>query len=139
LSAYEEATLASGDAANADQASLENSPRIVFVSIDPDRDTPEVIGEYLSRFDMPVTGLTGEIEALDDISAEYGVVFYKEFPEGVDPEAPEPADSYAVVHTGTVFLVDALGMVRATYREPFSPEDIAWDLRLLDEEVVVEE
>jgi protein SCO1/2 len=130
LEAYE-------DLAPENDSSAPKSPaQVIFVSVDPDRDTPEAISDYLSRFDMPVTGLTGELAELDEIVAEWGVVYYKEYPEGVDPESAEAAQNYSVVHSGTVFLIDELGMVRVTYRDPFLPEDIAIDLRVLDEEAL---
>lgn len=73
---------------------------IVFVSVDPERDTPAEIGHYLTMFDAPIIGLTGTPAQLARIVDAYHV-FYEKVPlEGGD---------YVIDHTATVFLMDAVG------------------------------
>jgi len=78
---------------------------IVFVSVDPERDTPAEIGNYLSMFATPIIGLTGTPAELARIVKAYHV-FYQKVPiEGGD---------YVVDHTATVFLMDASGRFFST-------------------------
>lgn len=73
---------------------------IVFVSVDPERDTPEEIGRYLTMFGTPIIGLTGTPAEIERIVKAYHV-YYKKVPiEGGD---------YVVDHTATVFLMNADG------------------------------
>lgn len=74
--------------------------KIVFVTVDPGRDTPEQLALYLSNFDH-VIGLTGEPASIDRIKTAYGV-----FSEVVGD--PGSAD-YLVNHTASVYLLDAEG------------------------------
>ncbi|WP_051332642.1 SCO family protein [Cucumibacter marinus] len=80
--------------------------RIVFVSVDPERDTPELIANYLTSFPGEVVGLTGDQSAIDQISTAYGVVAEK-----VDAEG---ASDYLVNHTATVFMLDENGQFAGT-------------------------
>ncbi|MFC3713243.1 SCO family protein [Sphingoaurantiacus capsulatus] len=78
---------------------------IVFVSVDPERDTPAEIGHYLTMFDTPIIGLTGNPAQLKAIVDAYHV-FYEKVPiEGGD---------YVVDHTASVFLMDADGRFFST-------------------------
>ncbi len=74
--------------------------KIVFVTVDPRRDTQAQMALYLSNFDH-VIGLTGDADATDRIKADYAV-----FSEVVgDPNS----DDYLVNHTASVYLIDAKG------------------------------
>lgn len=81
-----------------------------FVSIDPERDTPAVLGEYVSWVSDRITGITGTPEEIDKIAKAWGV-HYERIPlEGAD---------YTMDHTASVFLLDAKGEFQGTiaYRE----------------------
>lgn len=80
---------------------------LVFVSVDPEQDRPEDIGQYLTLFDAPIIGLTGTDAQLQEIARAYRVVFRK-VPQG------ESADDYTMDHTATVFLMDADGQFAGT-------------------------
>ena len=97
----------------------------IFVSVDPERDTPEVIKEYLSVFDPRITGLTGTPEQLAKFAANYGV-YYEKVPTG--------DDDYTMNHTAGVLLFDASGGFRgiADYHE--NPDDAEAKLRRLAED-----
>ena len=77
---------------------------IYFVSVDPARDTPEVLASYLSPFDPRIVGITGSQAQIDDMAAKYRV-FVERQGEGRD---------YNVNHTATTFLVDAQGRMFGT-------------------------
>lgn len=79
----------------------EEDLRIVFVSVDPDRDTPESIGEYLSAFSSPIVGLTGTDEQIENVKQVFSI-----FSEKVqDPGATE----YLVNHTASVLMLNKDG------------------------------
>ncbi len=75
--------------------------RIVFVSVDPERDSLENLKEYLSAFGSPVIGLTGTQENIDNAKRVFSV-----FSEKV---ADAGASEYLVNHTASVFMIDAEG------------------------------
>ena len=83
---------------------------IVFVSVDPERDTPAEIGNYLQLFDTPVVGLTGSQAQLDQVKKQYGIYSRK---------VEQPGGGYSVDHTATVILLDRNGQFVAT----LSPEE----------------
>ena len=103
--------------------------RIVFVSVDPERDTTDKIGAYVKAFHEGAIGLRGELPLIESIAEDYGVQFAKEWAEGDDPETAP----YTMAHTATVFLIDPFGQLRAGFLNP-TPEDVAHDLRLILEE-----
>ncbi len=71
-------------------------PDVVFVSVDPYRDTPERIGDYLSNFDPEFIGVTGSDEALAPLVKALGVTVHKNERDG---------EYYNVVHNGTVYVI----------------------------------
>lgn len=83
---------------------------IVFISVDPERDTPAEIGNYLKLFDTPVIGLTGTQAQLDQVKKQYGIYSRK---------VEQPGAGYSVDHTATVILIDRNGQFVAT----LSPEE----------------
>mgnify|MGYP001143060700 FL=1 len=84
--------------------------RAWFVSIDPERDTPEVLGDYVSWVSDRITGITGDPDQIDRLADAWGV-FHEKVPlEGGD---------YTMDHTASVFLLDRQGRFQGTiaYRE----------------------
>ena len=79
----------------------------VLVSVDPARDTPQRLGEYVEFFDPGFVGLTGGEDELQSVARRYGAQF--EIPEG------QPEDSYLVNHSTIGYLIDPAGQVRALY------------------------
>ena len=71
-------------------------PDVVFVSVDPYRDTPERIGDYVSNFDPGFIGVTGSDEALAPLLGALGVTVHKNERDG---------EWYNVVHNGTVYVI----------------------------------
>ncbi|HUV26664.1 MAG TPA: SCO family protein [Anaerolineales bacterium] len=79
----------------------------VFVTVDPERDTPERMRKYLTNFDPEIIGLTGERNELEPVWASYGV--YQAKAEG-------PSDEYYLVdHSSRVYVIDPDGNLRLTY------------------------
>jgi protein SCO1/2 len=97
--------------------------QVVMVSIDPERDTPEVLKTYMAYFDPSYIGLTGTEDEILAAATPYGVYFQKH--EG------SPATGYLVDHTTTVMAIDKEGYLRLFYPYGTAGEDIAADLRYL--------
>ena len=95
--------------------------QVLFVSVDPKRDTPERMAAYLSHFSPSFVGLTGSPEEVARVAAAYGV--YIRITDG-----PTPAD-YIVDHTSMVIAIDETGIVRVLFPFGTSAPDIAADLR----------
>ena len=97
--------------------------QMVFISVDPERDTPEVLKGYVPFFDSSFVGLTGTPEQIAAVAKDYGV-FY-------DAHPLEGTDDYTVDHSSTVFMLDPEGKLIATYRHDqlANGEAMAEDLR----------
>lgn len=78
---------------------------IVFVSVDPERDTPAEIGNYLKLFNTPVVGLTGNANQIEQVKKQFGIYSRK---------VEQPSGGYSVDHTATVILLDRNGEFVAT-------------------------
>lgn len=79
--------------------------RVLFVSVDPTRDTPEFMARYLQSFDRHITGLTGTEAEIGAISKEYRIYYKK---------VPTDDGDYTMDHTTTMFLMDADGQFAGT-------------------------
>lgn len=97
--------------------------RWVFVSMDPDRDTPEVTLNYARQFDSSFVGVTGTTEELDALKRAWGIAAY--------PEGDTRENDYTVAHPAYTFVVDRDGKLRYLYEPGVSGEDLAKDLRKL--------
>ncbi|GAB5426904.1 MAG: SCO family protein [Devosia indica] len=80
--------------------------RIIFVTVDPERDTPEMVKAYVEGFDPSVIGLVGSVEETEKAKAAFGV--FSEKSGDVDSEF------YLVDHTALTFLIDADGTFEGT-------------------------
>ena len=107
-------------------AKMRADTQIVFVSVDPQRDTPERIDSYVSFFSDRAIGLTGEEPALRELSKRYRTTF------GYDE--PDAEGNYNVSHSGAVYVFDREGKARLLIRPELSVEDIRTDLVALAEE-----
>jgi protein SCO1/2 len=96
-------------------------PGVVFVSVDPGRDTPESLARYVAHFDPSFTGVTGNATAISRLTESLGVAVI------IGPPAEE--GSYAVDHTAAVFLVDPEARVTALFGTPHDTATIAGDFR----------
>jgi protein SCO1/2 len=100
----------------------EQQPRVVLVSVDPERDTPPVLKEYLEGFDPSLRGITGSVEGIDAFASALGVAHSK---------IPMGGDQYMVDHTSVVMVIDPLGRRAAIFSPPLEPAAIADDYRRL--------
>ena len=92
----------------------------LFITVDPERDTPAVIKDYLSSFDPHLRGATGDRAAVDSVEKAYRVYAKKVPTEGGD---------YTMDHTALVYLMDKQGRFVAPFSLKRRPEDAAAYLR----------
>lgn len=97
--------------------------KVVFVTVDPERDTPERVQEYVDHFSTSFIGLSGEESELTKVWSDYGI-----FREKVDSES---ATGYLVNHTARILLIDRNGDLRISFPYDAPVEDIIHDLKLV--------
>lgn len=81
--------------------------QILFVSVDPDRDTPAEMARYVGLFDDPVIGLTGSPDQVGEVARQFGIAARK-------VPGHHGGDDYGVEHTATVLLFDRAGKLAGT-------------------------
>jgi protein SCO1/2 len=95
--------------------------QVIFVTVDPARDTAPQMRRYLAAFDPTFLGATGDPEELAEVREAYGVTAER---EGDGPD-------YAMAHTSGIFLIDPAGRLRAMMPFGRDPTDFAHDVALL--------
>jgi protein SCO1/2 len=93
--------------------------RALFVTVDPERDTPKVMKDYLSSFDPHLIGLSGTPEAVEKMTKAYRVYSRK---------VPTKDGDYTMDHTALVYLMDKQGRFVAPFNLKRKPEEAAADL-----------
>jgi len=91
--------------------------RVIFVSVDPDRDTPEVLARYMEYFDKRFIGLTGSKDQIDGVTRQFGAGYIME-------PARAPGE-YLISHTSSIFLIDPEANLTASFSPPHDPATIA--------------
>jgi len=94
----------------------------IFVSVDPKRDTPAALKEYVSYFHTGFIGVTGTPDQINALAHQIGVLYT------IDDEESKGSD-YEVVHNSTIFLVDPEGRLYGRFSPPQNPEVIAKTFR----------
>lgn len=97
--------------------------QVIMITVDPERDTPDALADYVSRFDPTFVGLTGTTEAIDAAGQPFGVFYQRN--EGSE------ATGYLVDHSTRTYLIDPAGNARVAYPHDATVEDIVADLRWL--------
>ncbi len=101
---------------------LDEDIRFVFLSVDPERDTPEQLAQFVSYFNADFIGVTGTPEGIEQITRQLGVLHIRAQPE-------EGASGYLVDHSASVFLFDPDGRYHAVFSPPLSADAIAGDFK----------
>ena len=81
----------------------------LFITLDPGRDTAERMRQYAGFFHPGIIGLTGDTEAIGDVTARYGIAWERK-------ASPESALGYSIAHPDTILLVDADGVLAGEVR-----------------------
>jgi protein SCO1/2 len=95
------------------------SVSVYFVSVDPQRDSPERLHEYVTYFDPDFHGLTGDLVAITALANAVGAVFF------VAPG--QDAKTYLVSHSSSIALIEPGGGLRAVFTAPHDAEQVAAD------------
>jgi protein SCO1/2 len=95
----------------------------VFISVDPERDTPELLKAYMGNFDPSFVALRPTLAQLSEVAKDFKV-YYKKV-EGKTP------GSYTMDHSAGSYIFDAKGRIRLYYRYGGGAETLASDIRLL--------
>lgn len=112
------ATLAQARKALGDDA---KALQVVYVTVDPERDTPALMKAYLAAFDPTFLGGTGQPEALAALRKNYGVVAKK----------VALGAGYSYDHTSSIFMIDREGKLRAMMPYGYSAQAFVHDIKLL--------
>lgn len=98
--------------------------QVVFISVDPERDTPQALKEYLAKFDKSFIGITGTERQMAAIRTAYGIQA-KNHPLG------KGKNDYVISHSTFLYLIDPRGKLRALMPFGHSPADIVHDFEIL--------
>jgi len=104
-------------------------PRIVLVSVDPQRDTPELMGRYVDYFGNGNLGVTGDLDELLTLTSALGIYFEKQAGDG---------ENYAVDHSAAVLVVNPDGAFHALFSGPHLVENYVHDLPIIMDSFVAE-
>lgn len=89
---------------------------VIFISVDPQRDTPERLKEYLSFFKVRTIGLTGSAAQIAEVAKEYGASYEKVFLK---------KDEYLMNHSDYIYLIDSKGKTVFLFHQEDTPQEIA--------------
>ncbi|MEO5565224.1 MAG: SCO family protein [Luteimonas sp.] len=105
-------------------------PRVLFVSVDPERDSPDRIGEYAHAFHKDTLAATANVPALEAFARSLSLVFMK-----VPAPAGMPADQYSVDHSAALAVLDPqarmAGVIQQSQADALDPKAIAADMIVL--------
>lgn len=101
-----------------------NQLQVVYVTVDPERDTPERLRAYLSAFDKTFVGATGTPEQLAQMRKAYGISAVKKTFEGTSA-------AYLVHHSSFIYLIDPTGNLRVMLPFGRSVDDTVHDVKML--------
>jgi protein SCO1/2 len=97
--------------------------QVIFITVDPARDTPQVLGAYVPNFDPSFIGLTGSLDEINATAREFKV-FYQKVPGKTET-------SYTIDHTAGSYVFDRDGRIRLFVKHAAGADSIAEDLRKL--------
>ncbi|MBK9779390.1 MAG: SCO family protein [Anaerolineales bacterium] len=117
------ATLASVAQALRDMGTKAEDIQLIMVSLDPGRDTPEKLAEYVAHFHPSFIGITGTQAQLDEVASLYGIYYQKT--QGSD------ASGYLIDHTATLLVLDREGYLKLVFPFGVTPQEIADDLKYM--------
>ncbi len=98
--------------------------KTLYISVDPERDTPDVLKADLGNFRIDAIGLTGAKAAIDAVVQQYGAA-YEIVP------TPDSAAKYTVSHTTTLYALDPQGRIRMKFRYEATVDEIVEGVRAI--------
>jgi protein SCO1/2 len=97
--------------------------QVLFVTLDPERDTVAVLKQYVPGFDPSFIGLTGSSKQIEAVAQQFKIYTQK--------QAGKDAQQYSIDHSAGAYVYDKQGRLRLYFKYAQSPEDMAHDLKLL--------
>jgi protein SCO1/2 len=97
---------------------------VIFISVDPERDTPEALSRYMAAFGPEFVGLSDDFAKVEEVMQSYGAFAEKE-------TGSTSAAGYLVSHPARLYLVNPQGELLLTYSFGFTAEDLQGDLEYL--------
>ena len=113
-------TLTQVDKQISENATDDHQMQVVFVSVDPERDTPERLAQYVPYFDQSFIGVTGKQTEINRLTQQLGILHMRV--ESNDDQ------NYLVDHTSSILLFNPSGELRALFSVPHKAKDIADDV-----------
>jgi len=95
---------------------------VLFITVDPERDTPAVMRDYVTAFDAPITGLSGTPEETAAVAKAYKVYYAKH---------PKAGGDYDMDHSSVIYVMDPRGRFVTNFTHETAPDAIAAKLRTL--------
>lgn len=95
--------------------------QVVFVSVDPERDSPEQLAGYVTYFNKDFLGATGDPEQIARLTRSLGILYLK-------VENPDNPENYLVDHSASIIVVDPQGREAAVLNAPHQPANLALDM-----------
>lgn len=108
---------------HADIKNRKDDIQFVFVTVDPERDTPEHLQQYVPFFDPELIGVTGDLSEISRLANSLGVIFGK---LSVDKK------NYLMGHSGAVLLINPMGHMQGIFGEPHFANDIVNDFAAIE-------
>lgn len=100
-------------------AAMDKPPAVIFISVDPQRDDPATLAQYVRSFDDQLIGVSGAPEEIDKLTAAFFVTY----------SINGTGEDYMVDHSSAVFLVNPAGRLSALFSAPLDAQQLAADLR----------
>jgi protein SCO1/2 len=97
--------------------------RVVFISVDYKRDTPQTTAAFVNKFRPEFIGLTGSQAQIDQVTQNYGITY------SFDP--PDANGDYEMEHTASVMVLDRQGRLALVWSPDQQPDEIASDLAVI--------
>lgn len=98
-----------------------NQLQVIFVTIDPERDLPDLLNDYTAHFDSSFLGLYSDLQNTEAVAREFHV-FYQKVPTG---------NAYTLDHTAITYVLDRQGKLRLGIPSKLTAEEVTKDLRKL--------
>ncbi len=99
--------------------------QFVFVSVDPERDTPALVQRYAARFSPAFVGLTGTRPQIDSLKSAWNIAAFR------DVGAADTTSTYTVSHPSQVFVIDTDGKLRLMHRPGLTTAQVTADVKAL--------
>jgi protein SCO1/2 len=118
------ATLANvGQALRRMNESQSKDVQLIMISLDPERDTPKKLSEYVVHFYPSFIGITGSNEKLAEVTSLYGIFYEK--------SAGSTTENYTIDHTATLLVIDREGYLKLVFPFGVTVDEIADDLKFM--------